>query len=64
MFGDGAADLVSQPVEGDEAALLAHHAYSNPRTMSGFGVVDSEPWQEAILPSTNGRATARAVAAF
>ena len=58
VSGDGGADLVSRPVEGDEASLLAHHAYFNPRTMSGFGVVDSEPWREAMVPSTNGHAIA------
>ncbi len=64
VFGDAAADLVPQPDHGDEESLLAHHAYFNPRTMSGMGVVDTEPWREAMVPSTNGHATARSVAAF
>jgi CubicO group peptidase (beta-lactamase class C family) len=62
--GDEAIDLVPRPVEGDEASLLTHHAYFNPRTMSGMGVVDTEPWREAMVPSTNGHATARSVADF
>lgn len=64
VFGMEAADLVPQPAAGDEDSLLAHHAYFNPRTMSGMGVVDTEPWREAMVPSTNGHATARGVAAF
>lgn len=64
VFGDATVDLLPPPVEGDEDSLLAHHAYFNPRTMSGMGVVDTAPWREAMVPSTNGHATARSVAAF
>lgn len=64
VFGIEAVDFVPQPVEGDEDSLLTHNAYFNPRTMSGMGVVDTEPWREAMVPSTNGHATARSVAAF
>ena len=64
VFGIEAADLVPHPPAGDEDSLLTHLAYFNPRTMSGMGVVDTEPWREAMVPSTNGHATARSVAAF
>ena len=64
VFGVEAVDFVPAPQEGDEDGLLARNAYFNPRTMSGMGVVDTEPWREAMVPSTNGHATARSVAAF
>lgn len=42
--------------------LMRHHAYFNPSGLSGFGVVNTRAWREAEIPSTNGHATARAVA--
>ncbi len=64
VFGAEMMDLVPGPQENDEASLLAHRAYFNPSTMSGMGVIDTEAWREAMVPSTNGHATARSVAAF
>ncbi len=40
------------------------HAYFNPRGLSGVGVVNTAAWRQSAIPSTNGHATARAVAAF
>ncbi|MBW2722976.1 MAG: beta-lactamase family protein [Deltaproteobacteria bacterium] len=38
------------------------HSYFNPSGLSGGGVVNSLPWREAVIPSTNGHGNARAVA--
>lgn len=48
----------------DEAARMRLHAYFNPPGLSGFGTVNTEAWRRAAIPSTNGHATARAVAGF
>ena len=42
--------------------LMEHHAYFNPPTLSGVGVVNTPEWRTAELPSTNGHATARGIA--
>jgi CubicO group peptidase (beta-lactamase class C family) len=39
------------------------HTYFNPSGLSGMGTVNTRPWREAVIPSTNGHGTARAVAA-
>jgi CubicO group peptidase (beta-lactamase class C family) len=36
--------------------------YCNPPGISGFGTVNTRAWRDAEMPSTNGHATARAVA--
>lgn len=38
--------------------------YFNPPGLSGFGMVNRPEWRCAVIPSTNGHATARAVAAI
>ena len=38
------------------------HTYFNPAGISGNGVVNTEAWRLAQIPSTNGHGTARAVA--
>jgi CubicO group peptidase (beta-lactamase class C family) len=45
-----------------EAHLMEHHAYFNPATLSGSGVINTAEWRSAEMPSTNGHATARGVA--
>lgn len=45
-----------------EAQLMEHHAYFNPPTFSGAGVINTAEWRSAEMPSTNGHATARGVA--
>jgi CubicO group peptidase (beta-lactamase class C family) len=40
------------------------HAYFNPSGLSGGGVINTQPWREAVIPSTNGHGNARAVAAI
>jgi CubicO group peptidase (beta-lactamase class C family) len=44
-----------------DAALMELHAYCNPREFSGGGVINTEQWRTAELPSTNGHATARGI---
>lgn len=46
-----------------ERAQMLRHCYFNPPGLSGGGVVNTEAWRLAEIPSTNGHATARAVAA-
>ncbi|MGP0031960.1 MAG: serine hydrolase domain-containing protein [Acidimicrobiales bacterium] len=44
-----------------DALVMEHHAYFNPTTLSGLGVVNTTQWRTAELPSTNGHATARGI---
>ena len=41
---------------------MRHNAYWNPSGLSGAGVVNTEAWRRAELPSTNRHASARGVA--
>jgi CubicO group peptidase (beta-lactamase class C family) len=45
-----------------ERRLLLQRAYFNPPGISGLGTVNTRAWRAAVMPSTNGHATARAVA--
>src|SRR5204863_4429727 len=45
-----------------DGQLMVFNTYYNPSGLSGAGVVNSPGWREAEIPSTNGHATARAVA--
>jgi CubicO group peptidase (beta-lactamase class C family) len=47
-------------LEGDE--LMEMLSYFNPPGYSSMGVVNSDAWREAEVPSTNGHGTARGVA--
>lgn len=52
------------PPTGDAAHdEMIWHTYFNPSGLSGMGTVNTRPWREAVIPSTNGHGTARAVAA-
>ncbi|MFL5823621.1 MAG: serine hydrolase domain-containing protein [Solirubrobacteraceae bacterium] len=44
------------------APLMVRRAYFNPPGVSGIGTVNTRAWRAAEMPSTNGHATARAVA--
>jgi len=50
--------------EQDDAArrFLLGCVYSNPPGIIGLGTVNTREWRAAVMPSTNGHATARAVA--
>jgi CubicO group peptidase (beta-lactamase class C family) len=53
------------PPTGDaEHDQMVWHCYFNPSGISGIGSVNTAPWREAVIPSTNGHATARAVSAL
>lgn len=52
-----------QMVDGDNARRqLLRDVYLNPPGVSGLGTVNTRAWRAAEMPSTNGHATARAVA--
>jgi CubicO group peptidase (beta-lactamase class C family) len=46
----------------DTVPLIIRRAYFNPPGISGIGTVNTREWRAAVMPSTNGHATARAVA--
>ncbi len=48
----------------DEHDTMIWHGYFNPSGLSGIGSVNTAPWRSAVVPSTNGQATARAVTAL
>jgi CubicO group peptidase (beta-lactamase class C family) len=55
---------VAFPPTGDpERDRMIWHTYLNPSGFSGMGAVNTAPWREAAIPSTNGHGTARGVAA-
>jgi CubicO group peptidase (beta-lactamase class C family) len=57
----GGIEWFSARAETDEERMIAL-GYSNPPGYSGIGVVNSEEWRAAQVPSTNLHATARGVA--
>ena len=48
----------------EERRQMLLHTYLNPPGLSGIGTVNSLTWRRAVIPSTNGHATARGVAEF
>jgi CubicO group peptidase (beta-lactamase class C family) len=65
-FGAGAtppgeADRPSEPLDEARRFLLSR-VYMNPPGLSGLGTVNTREWRAAEIPSTNGHATARAIA--
>jgi CubicO group peptidase (beta-lactamase class C family) len=67
LFGEASSEFIEgdQPrkVGGEEARrFLLRCVYLNPPGMSGLGTVNTRAWREAQMPSTNGHATAPAVA--
>ena len=61
---DGAIELMSWRAESADTAeeRMIALGYANPPGYSGMGVVNSEEWRAAQVPSTNLHATARGVA--
>ena len=59
LFGDEPPEMVD---DDDERQFLLRHVYLNPPGLSGFGTVNTRAWRVAEMPSTNGHASARAVA--
>jgi len=63
LLTDEAQWALAFPPTGDrERDLMVWHTYFNPPGLSGIGTVNTSPWRLAAIPSTNGHATARAVA--
>jgi CubicO group peptidase (beta-lactamase class C family) len=59
----GMTDAVTLAVDAvPEAKLMELHAYFNPPEFSGSGVINTEQWRSAELPSTNGHATGDGIA--
>jgi CubicO group peptidase (beta-lactamase class C family) len=56
----GGAEPDLSTLEGD--ALMEMTSYFNPPGYSSFGVVNTETWRRAEVPSTNGHATATGIA--
>ncbi|MGZ8666312.1 MAG: serine hydrolase domain-containing protein, partial [Solirubrobacterales bacterium] len=50
------------PVESTERVELLRSVYLNPPGISGLGTVNTRAWRAAEMPSTNGHATAAAIA--
>lgn len=64
IFLDAASSpAVLPPDDGAEGSMILR-GYFNPPGYSSFGVVNSERWRTAEVPSTNGHGTARGLAAF
>jgi CubicO group peptidase (beta-lactamase class C family) len=65
---NGVADRPEPPeppvLTGDEHQQMILHAYFNPPGLSGIGVMNTAEWRQSAIPSTNGHATARAIAGF
>jgi CubicO group peptidase (beta-lactamase class C family) len=59
LFPNAAAESLASP---GGAPLIVRRAYFNPPGVSGIGTVNTRAWRAAVMPSTNGHATARAVA--
>jgi CubicO group peptidase (beta-lactamase class C family) len=62
--GDRESDLDEDSAATAERRRMLLHTYLNPPGLSGVGTVNTRAWRRAAIPSTNGHATARAVAAF
>jgi len=56
--------LAFPPTGDTERDHMVWHAYFNPSGISGIGTVNTEAWRLAVIPSTNGHGTARAIAAI
>jgi len=52
------------PTGDEEHDTMVWRSYFNPPGLSGLGSVNTAPWREAVIPSTNGHGNARAVAAL
>ncbi len=52
------------PDDGTARSTMLRNAYLNPVGISGIAIVNTEAWRRAQVPSTNGHATASALAGF
>jgi CubicO group peptidase (beta-lactamase class C family) len=61
---DSSAESRRAEQAGPERRFLFDRVYLNPPALSGIGTANTRAWRAAEIPSANGHATARAVAAF
>ena len=61
LFADTPPQIVDAH-DDDARRFLLGCVYMNPQGISGLGTVNTRAWRAAEMPSTNGHATARAVA--
>jgi CubicO group peptidase (beta-lactamase class C family) len=61
LFAEGPSRIVGDS-DDEERRLLLRQVYLNPPGLSGLGTVNTRAWRAAEMPSTNGHASARAVA--
>src|SRR5213593_2314321 len=59
LFGGEPPEFVD---DDEDRQLLVRRVYLNPPGLSGIGTVNTRAWRAAEMPSTNGHASARAVA--
>jgi len=64
LLGRDAWARVFPPTGDDERDTMIWHSYFNPSGLSGAGAVNTPAWRLAQMPSTNGHADARGVAAI
>lgn len=61
-----AADMIQDPDMFDkplsELEKMVRYSYFNPSGFSSLGVMNTAPWRQAAVPSTNGHGTARGIA--
>lgn len=54
------SDILDKPM--NETERMVQHSYFNPSGFSSLGVMNTTPWRQAEVPSTNGIGTARGIA--
>ena len=64
MILDREASPASLPLDDGGEGSMILRGYFNPPGYSSFGVVNTEQWRMAEVPSTNGHGTARGLAGF
>jgi CubicO group peptidase (beta-lactamase class C family) len=62
FLGHDAPAAEREPTGLSREQLMEYNAYANPSGLSGMGVVNTRAWRAAVIPSTNGHASARGVA--
>jgi CubicO group peptidase (beta-lactamase class C family) len=63
LFGDPSQEMRADALRNDPALqFLLYRTYANPDGISGNGTVNTRAWRTAVIPSTNGHASARALA--
>jgi CubicO group peptidase (beta-lactamase class C family) len=61
-LAEQAGPVIDLDAEMTEQQRMRAHAYCNPSGLSSLGVLNTEAWRRAEVPSTNGHGTARGIA--